>query len=226
MILGQGPTHSRRLVLESLELRQLLSVNPIISEISADNGSGIVDSSGNHSDWLEICNPNSQQAVDLTGWSFEYSTSSVWTFPSMTLGPNESRVIFCTSGLSQTDPAQELHANFNLSKSGKYLALLDNNGNVVQEFSPTFPAMTSDISYGTGQAVTETKLVAAGATAQLLRPHQRQPRARPGPSPASTTGLVVGSDGPRILSVWSPDSRSPITSRTSAASAAWPKPNR
>ena len=50
----------------------------------------------------------------------------------MSLGPNESRVIFCTSGLSQTDPAQELHANFNLSKSGKYLALLDNNGTVVQ----------------------------------------------------------------------------------------------
>ncbi len=161
---------SRRLLLESLELRQLLSVNPIISEICANNDSGIVDSSGNHSDWLEICNPSSQQAVDLTGWTLRYSTSSSWTFPSMSLGPNESRVIFCTSGWSQTDPAQELHASFNLSKSGKYLALLDSSGTVVQEFSPTFPAMTSDISYGTGQAVTETKLVAAGATASYYVP--------------------------------------------------------
>ena len=59
----------------------------------------------------------------------------------MSLGPDESRVIFCTSGISQTDPNQELHANFNLSKDGKYLALLDNNGNVVQSFSPTFPAL-------------------------------------------------------------------------------------
>ena len=83
---------SRRLVLESLEDRQLLSVSPIISEVLADNGAGIVDSSGNHSDWLEICNPNSQQAIDLTGWKLQYDTGSnakTWTFPSVTLSPNE-----------------------------------------------------------------------------------------------------------------------------------------
>ena len=160
-------------MLETLELRQLLSVNPIISEILADNEAGIVDSSGNHTDWLEICNPNSQQAVDLTGWKLQYGTGSspnIWTFPSMSLGPGESRVVFCTSGISQTDPNGELHANFNLSKSGKYLALLDNNSNVVQSFSPTFPALGTDISYGTGQEVTETKLVAAGATARYYAP--------------------------------------------------------
>ena len=173
---GVKAINSRRLVLESLEDRQLLSVTPlapIISEILADNGSGIVDSSGNHSDWLEIFNPNSQQAIDLTGWKLQYDTSSnakTWTFPAMTLGPNESRVVFCTSGLSQTDPTQELHANFNLAKSGKYLALLDNNSNVVQSFSPTFPALNTDVSYGTGQAVTETDLVAAGATASYYVP--------------------------------------------------------
>jgi hypothetical protein len=59
----------RRLILESLEDRRLLSINPFISEILGDNESGIVDSAGNHTDWLEICNPNSQQAVDLTGWN-------------------------------------------------------------------------------------------------------------------------------------------------------------
>ncbi len=166
-------TFARRLALEPLELRQLLSVNPIISEILADNGVGITDSSGNHSDWLEICNPNSQQAIDLTGWKLQYDTggsAKTWTFPSMSLGPNESRVIFCTSGLSQTDPTQELHANFNLSKSGKYLALLDNNNNVVQSFSPTFPSLDTDVSYGTGQAVTETTLVDTGATARYYAP--------------------------------------------------------
>ena len=150
---------------------QATPANPIISEILADNGAGIVDSSGNHSDWLEIYNPNSQQAVDLTGWKLEYgNTPNIWTFPSMSLGPNESRVIFCTSGNSQTDPNGELHANFNLSKDGKYLALLDNNSNVVQSFSPTFPALGTDVSYGTGQAVTETDLVAAGATAKYYAP--------------------------------------------------------
>ncbi len=164
---------SRRLVLESLECRQLLSVNPIISEILADNGNGIVDSAGDHTDWLEICNPNSQQAIDLTGWKLQYDTggsATTWAFPSMTLGPNESRVVFCTSGLSQTDPNGELHANFNLSKSGKYLALLDSNNNVVQAFSPTFPALGTDVSYGIGQEVAETDLVAVGATASYYVP--------------------------------------------------------
>jgi hypothetical protein len=163
----------RRLTLEPLELRQLLAVNPIISEILADNGAGIVDSTGNHSDWLEICNPNSRETVDLTGWKLKYGTggsATVWTFPSMSLGPGESRVVFCTSGVSQTDPNQELHANFNLSKDGKYLALLNSQGTVVQSFSPTYPALGTDISYGTGEEVTETKLVAAGATMQYYVP--------------------------------------------------------
>ena len=63
-----------------------------------------------------------------------------------------------------------MHAKFNLSKDGKYLALLDNQGNVVQAFSPTFPALDTDVSYGTGQGWTETKLVAAGATARYYAP--------------------------------------------------------
>jgi hypothetical protein len=165
-----GVTQPRRLTLESLELRQLLSVNPIISEVLGDNEAGIVDSSGNHTDWLEICNPSSAQAIDLTGWKLQYGGSSTWTFPSMSLGPGESRVIFCTSGNSQTDPNQELHANFNLSKEGKYLALINSQGTVVQSFSPTYPALATDVSYGTGQAVTETKLVAAGATVRYYAP--------------------------------------------------------
>ena len=159
----------RRLMLEPLELRQLLSVNPIISEICASNATGIMDSSGSYSDWLEICNPSSQQAVDLTGWKLQYGSSSTWTFPAMTLGPGESRVVFCTSGISQTDPNGELHASFNLSKDGKYLALLNAQDDVVQEFSPTFPALGTDVSYGIGEQVTETKLVAAGATTVTWR---------------------------------------------------------
>lgn len=159
----------RRLVIESLELRQLLSVNPIISEILADNETGILDSAGNRTDWLEIHNPSSREMIDLTGWKIQYG-SNTWEFPAMDLGPGESRVVFCTTGLSQVDPNQELHANFNLSKSGKYLALLDSDNNVVQAFSPTFPALDSDIAYGTGEEVTETKLVEAGATARYYAP--------------------------------------------------------
>jgi len=86
----------------------------------------------------------------------------------MTLGPNEFRVIFADS-LNLTDPAAELHTDFNLSKSGANLSLLDPGNNVVQDYSP-YPVMQSDVSYGVGQQVTETKLVASGATARYLAP--------------------------------------------------------
>ena len=148
----------------------MLANSPIIiSEIEAANSSGIVDSAGNAADWLEITNTSSTQTVNLANWKLEYNTApTIWTFPSMNLGPGESRVIFCDSA-SATDPTQELHTNFNLSKSGKNLLLVDNLGNTIQSFTP-YPAMTSNISYGVGETVSETDLVAAGATAKYFAP--------------------------------------------------------
>ncbi len=159
-----------RLGMEWLEPRRMLTSSPIIiSEIEAANSSGIVDSAGVAADWLEITNTSSTQTVNLANWKLEYNTApTIWTFPSMNLGPGESRVIFCDSA-SATDPTQELHTNFNLSKSGKNLLLVDNLGNTIQSFTP-FPAMTSDISYGVGETVSETDLVAAGATAKYFAP--------------------------------------------------------
>ncbi len=150
-----------------LEARQLLSATPIISELLAGNKTGLVDSFGQHDDWLEIYNPDSQQCADLTGWSLQYKNTN-WPFPAMTLGPGEYRVIFCSSR-NLTDPNGELHTSFNLSKSGANLSLLDPNNNVVQSFSP-YPQMQSDISYGVGQSVTETMLVSAGDRAHYLVP--------------------------------------------------------
>lgn len=155
---------------EWLEPRRLLTNSPvIISEIEAANNSGITTATGTTADWLEITNTSGTQAVNLAGWQLRYNGANPgWTFPSMNLGPGESRVIFCDSA-SATDPTQELHTNFNLSKSGKNLLLVDNLGNTVSSYLP-YPAMTSDISYGLGETVSETDLVAAGATAKYLAP--------------------------------------------------------
>ena len=161
---------SLRLGMEWLEPRRMLTSSPIIiSEIEAANSSGIVDSAGVAADWLEITNTSSTQTVNLANWKLEYNTApTIWTFPSMNLGPCESRVIFCDSA-SATDPTQELHTNFNLSKSGKNLLLVDNLGNTIQSYTP-YPAMTSDISYGVGETVSETDLVAGGTTAKYFAP--------------------------------------------------------
>ena len=148
----------------------MLSNSPvIISEVEAANSTGIVTSTGEAADWLEITNTSSTQTVNLANWKLEYNTApTIWTFPSMNLGPGESRVIFCDSN-SQTDPTQELHTNFNLGKSGKNLLLVNDLGNVVSSYAP-YPAMTSDVSYGVGETVAETDLVAAGATATYFAP--------------------------------------------------------
>ena len=69
--------------------------------------------------------------MNLQGWQLQYGAGpTTWTFPAVLLGPCESRVIFC-DGNSATDPMQELHTNFNLSKSGKNLVLLDNTSDTV-----------------------------------------------------------------------------------------------
>lgn len=157
-----------RPTVETLEGRRMLTaVNPVISEIMAGNKSGIKDSFGVNADWLEIANPDPRQTVDLTGWKLQYKNTT-WNFPAMSLGPNEFRVIFADS-LNLTDPAAELHTNFNLSKSGANLSLVDPTNTVVQSYAP-YPVMQSDVSYGVGQTVSDTKLVAAGTTARYLVP--------------------------------------------------------
>ena len=157
--------------LEALEARLLLSGQPMISEFLASNVTGIVDYQNAHDDWIEICNPSSQ-ALDLTGWKLREGKSSSsyteWSFPAVTLGPGEFRIVFA-SGKDLRNPAGELHTNFSIKKSGEYLGLADPGGNVVQEFNP-FPQQYDDMSYGVGQNIDEIKLVSAGATAKYLVP--------------------------------------------------------
>ncbi|MGA2068975.1 MAG: lamin tail domain-containing protein, partial [Thermoguttaceae bacterium] len=169
----------RRLRLEPLEARCLLSLNPILSEVAPANSTGIVDTLGDTADWLEIYNPDPQTAVNLSGWSIYYAktnstTTHTWTFPSnVVLGPGEFRVIFCDSNLtaselSAEDAVGELDTGFNLSKDGATVELLDTSSAVIS--SLTYPALNSDTSYGSSETVTETDVVAAGATASYYAP--------------------------------------------------------
>ena len=167
--LGERFSQGRHLTLECLEERRLLSLNPIISEVDPGNKTGIVDAAGVAADWLEIYNPDPTTAVNLSGWSINYAkTNTTWTIPNnVVLGPGEFRVVFCDA-TPTTDPVGELHTNFNLSKSGSTLELINASSAVVS--SLTYPALSSDTSYGPGETVTETDLVAAGATATYYAP--------------------------------------------------------
>ena len=171
--LGEGFSLGRHLRFECLEARRLLSLAPIISEVDAANKTGIVDTAGAASDWLELYNPDPTTAVNLSGWSLNYQktgsqSSTTWTIPNnVVLGPGEFRVVFCDS-TPTTDPVGELHSSFNLSKAGATVELLNTSSTVISTL--TYPTLSSDTSYGPLESVSETDLVAAGATASYYAP--------------------------------------------------------
>ena len=171
----------RLLRFESLEVRRLLSLPPIISEVCAGNSTGIVDTLGNTADWLELYNPDPTTAANLTGWSISYQKSGgslkTWNFPTNTiLGPGEFRVVFGDSAMTSQElaaetPLGELNTGFNLSKSGATITLWDgSNGGGTSISTVAYPKLDSNTSYGPLTTVSETDLVAAGATASYYCP--------------------------------------------------------
>lgn len=124
---------------------------PRINEFLADNEDGIIDVDGDHSDWIEIFNPN-PYAIDLEGYGFKNgpnsTTANQWNFPAGSgIEANGYRVIFA-SQKNLTNPANPLHTDFSLDAAGEYLALVRLSDNaILTEFAP-FPAQFPDASYG------------------------------------------------------------------------------
>ncbi len=128
---------------------------PGISEFLASNTNGTSDELGNHSDWIEISNPNGY-ALNMAGYFLtDIATNKVkWTFPSFTVPANGYAVVFAdNTGISQ--PLEPPHTNFTLNAGGEYLALVAPDANtVLTQFPPDYPATTTfpkqntDVSYG------------------------------------------------------------------------------
>jgi hypothetical protein len=156
---------------ESLEVRQLLAVGPIITEFMADNANGVTDVDGENSDWIEVFNPTSTP-VSLAGYHLTDDSGDLdlWTFPDVTLSPGEFKLVFA-SGKDRVEPAAELHTNFRLSLDGEYLALVAPDGvTKLSEFAPGFPAQQEDVSYGLAQGANTVTLLPSGAAGRALVP--------------------------------------------------------
>ena len=122
--------------------------NIIITEFMADNDETIRDEDGDASDWIEIFNAGANP-VNLAGWSLTDATNNLtkWSFPAVTINPNSFMLIFA-SGKDRTNVIGRLHTDFRLSNNPEgYLALVDDEGNVVSEFR-NYPAQREDVSYG------------------------------------------------------------------------------
>ena len=125
---------------------------PVITEFAASNGSGLADEDGEYSDWIEVHNPDGVP-IPLEGYTLTDNAANLqkWTFPAITLDPGSYLVVFA-SGKNRTDPAGELHTDFQLSADGEYLGLAAPGGaQAVSAFAPGYPPQFEDESFGLGQ---------------------------------------------------------------------------
>lgn len=123
---------------------------PIISELLADNETGLRDRDGEFVDWLELYNPDSDP-VDLSGYFLTDTPKNLakWEVPATTILEPSGFLLLFASGKDRAVAGQQLHTSFKLSNTGEYLALVAPDGTtIVSEFAPNFPIQFNDASYG------------------------------------------------------------------------------
>ena len=155
-----------------------------ISEFLADNEDGIVDSFGEHSDWIEIWNPGAR-TVNTEGWflSDDLSEPTLWPLPAIDLGAGDYMIVFA-SGRDLKDAQAELHANFRISRSegdALLLSQLKSDLSIVtsSDFA-SYPDQYEDTSFGL------TRQDGSGAVGYFSQPSPGS--ANP---PASVLGFVA-----------------------------------
>jgi Chitobiase/beta-hexosaminidase C-terminal domain/CotH kinase protein/Lamin Tail Domain len=142
------------------------ALDPSITEFMADNEDTLSDTDGDHTDWVEIHNPNAG-AFLMTGWYLtdDLTVKTKWQFPAVTINGGAYLVVFA-SGKDRTDAGAELHTNFSLEKSGEQLALVMPDGVTVAS-SFTFPQQSEDVSYGADGFLPEPTPGAANSVSTL-----------------------------------------------------------
>jgi len=175
---------SRILCLLCLCLPSLLWGAPRISEFLSDNTAELADQDGAFSDWIEVHNPG-PEAVNLEGYGLtdDPALPLKWKFPSVPLAVGE-RVLVFASGKNRAVAGRELHANFQLSKDGEYLALTAPGGENLQNFAP-YPPQNENQTYGVPERLisvshlSDPGSVLVPATAEALPANWNQPSFAP-----------------------------------------------
>lgn len=148
---------------------QALQADVMISEFLADNVTGLKDEDDTRQDWIELYNSGSA-AVSLDGWWLTDNAAQLmkWEFPSVSI-PAGGTLLVWASGKDRRVAGQPLHTNFSLGKSGEYLGIYRPAAGtglpeVVDQFSPTYPAQATDVSYGRSFGTTTTTILPSAST--------------------------------------------------------------
>lgn len=117
----------------------------MISEVMAKNLSGLQDVDGDYSDWIEIHNATGE-TLNLAGYGLSDSAVEPykWTFPEISLGPDEYLIVWASG--KDVIREDEIHLNFSLDSTAETLVLTSAEGETMDVFS--FQDMEWDISYG------------------------------------------------------------------------------
>jgi hypothetical protein len=143
-----------------------------LSEVMADDPTGLKDNDGERSGWIEICN-GANAPINLGGWFLTNSRSNLtkWRFPAIDLLPDMYLIVFA-SGKSRTNVLARLQTNFRLAPPEVYLALVDPATNRVSELVWTNQAPGT--SYGRLRGESAINCV-------FLQPTPGRPNATQGP---------------------------------------------
>ena len=141
----------------------------VVSEVVADNRSGLSDAEGDPSDWIEITNPG-LDSVDLTGWFLTDSVKNLskWQFPGTNILGGSQLIVFA-SGKDKRVLGLELHTNFRLASSGQTVALVRPDGTTI-EHQLVCPAVPPDTAYGLSSARERFPLLGAGSSIRWIVP--------------------------------------------------------
>jgi hypothetical protein len=178
-----------------------LRANVIISELLADNATGLQDETGSREDWIELFN-GGNSAVNLGGWWLSDSASvpAQWRIPTVSI-PAKGTLLIWASGKNRSNPASALHTNFGLSRNGETLYLHKPNsvsGLPELVHSLVFPAQAPDISYGLSISQTTQTLIASGQSAR----YRVLPNASSSASVFSGTNYAAGDLGNNQPAGW------------------------
>src|SRR5262249_28913397 len=121
-----------------------------LNELQADNLTGITNSAGQRTPWLELYNPSTNVvALSNLYLSATYTNLTKWAFPSnAVINPRQFKVIFA-DGLTNISTTNELHAAFTLPSGSGSLALSRSSSGTFQVLDYIdYTALTPNRSYG------------------------------------------------------------------------------
>ena len=145
-----------------------------ISEFLASNTTGLRDEDGLFPDWIELRNSGTN-AVSLEGWFLTDNDNNLtkWRLPNTNILAGGFIVVFA-DGKDRAVPGAPLHANFSLSASGEYLALVKPDGTTIatefRQVNDGYPGQAPNVSYGFTAITTNITVIPTNAPARVRIP--------------------------------------------------------